>query len=295
MADKAIEVSGLTKSFGAGKRALDNVNLVVEAGEMVALIGASGSGKSTLIRHISGLIAADKRGAANDVRVLSKTIQSGGKIRPEARQIRSSIGVVFQQFNLVGRLSVLTNVLTGHLGRISRLRGTLGLFSRDEKMAAMKALHRVGISDRAGQRASTLSGGQQQRAAIARTLVQGAEVVLADEPIASLDPASSKRVMDILADINRIDGKTVLVSLHQVDYAKAYCPRIVALRDGRVVFDGPSTELTPALLHELYGDDDQELFGDRAPIELEPTPTAPARPMPNGKEIPAAAAAAAPA
>ena len=269
MADTAIEVRNLCKSFGTGNRALDDINFTVEKGEIVALIGASGSGKSTLIRHIAGLLAADTKGSASEISVLSRTIQAGGRIDTGARTLRSSIGVVFQQFNLVGRLTVLTNVLTGHLGRISRLRGTLGLFTAEEKASALRALDRVGIAERALQRASTLSGGQQQRAAIARTLVQGAEVVLADEPIASLDPASSKRVMDILSEVNRVDGKTVVVSLHQVDYAKTYCPRIIALRDGRIVYDGPGAELTDALLHELYGDADQELFGDRAAVQPE--------------------------
>ena len=291
MADTAIEVRNLSKSFGTGNRALDDVNFTVERGEIVALIGASGSGKSTLIRHIAGLLAADKKGSTSEISILSRTIQSGGRIDTAARDLRSSIGVVFQQFNLVGRLTVLTNVLTGHLGRISRLRGTLGLFTAEEKAAALHALDRVGIAERAGQRASTLSGGQQQRAAIARTLVQGAEVVLADEPIASLDPASSKRVMDILSEVNRVDGKTVVVSLHQVDYAKTYCPRIIALRDGRIVYDGPGAALTDTLLHELYGDADQELFGDRAAVQPEEQPAPVQMPVHRQPAYPAAAAA----
>ena len=145
---------------------------------------------------------------------------------------RARVGVVFQQFNLVSRLSLLTNVLLGALGRIPRWRSWFCRFTREEKLLAMEALQRVGMADRATQRASTLSGGQQQRAAIARTLVQQAEIVLADEPIASLDPESARRVMENLAKVNREDGITVVVSLHQVDFAIRFCPRTVALRDG---------------------------------------------------------------
>ncbi|MCW5697549.1 MAG: phosphonate ABC transporter ATP-binding protein [Bauldia sp.] len=253
----AIAVRDLRKHFGR-KEALRGVSLSIEPGEMVALIGASGSGKSTLIRHIGGLEHSDRTGS--EVAVFERTMQASGRLARDARAIRRDVGIVFQQFNLVGRLSVLTNVLSGLLGRVPRMRGTLGFFSRAERRAAFDALGRVGIAETARQRASTLSGGQQQRAAIARTLVQGARLVLADEPVASLDPASAKRVMETLAEINRQDGITVLTSLHQVEYARRYCPRTIALRDGAVVYDGPSTSLTDRFLQELYGDDAGELI-----------------------------------
>ena len=256
----AIQVAGLNKTFNRTNRALVDIHLTVEAGEMVALIGASGSGKSTLIRHIAGLVAADRGNAGGQILIDGIPIQQGGQVSPRARKVRATLGVVFQQFNLVERMSVMTNVLTGFLGQITAIRGTLGLFSKAEKLAALEALDRVGIAQTAAQRASTLSGGQQQRAAIARALVQGAEVILADEPIASLDPASSKRVMDTLAKINCEDGKTVLVSLHQVGYAARYCPRTVALRAGEIVYDGPSTNLTPDLLRDLYSSECDELL-----------------------------------
>ncbi len=249
----AIQVADLIKSFKRGNRALRGVSLQVEAGEMVALIGASGSGKSTLLRHVSGLLLSDR--GAGSVQVLGQPVQQQGALAANVRHVRKDVGVIFQQFNLVNRLSVLTNVLVGLLGQIPAWRGCLGLFSQEEKRRAMRALARVGIAEAARQRASTLSGGQQQRAAIARALVQEAKVILADEPIASLDPASSRRVMDILSRINREDGITVLVSLHQVDYARRYCPRTVALKDGEVVYDGPSEALTPNLLKDLYGAD----------------------------------------
>lgn len=253
----ALRVTHLTKSYGE-RRALDAVNLEVLPGEMVALIGASGSGKSTLLRHVAGLVAADR--GAGEVQVHGRTVQSRGRIAREVRDIRSGIGFVFQQFNLVGRLPLLVNVLTGHLHRMPLWRSLMRAFSPTEVAEGMRALDRVGIGDRASQRASTLSGGQQQRGAIARTLVQRARLVLADEPIASLDPESSRRVMEILASVNREDGCTVVVSLHQVNVALRYCPRTVALRQGRVVYDGPSSGLSPALLRELYGAEADELL-----------------------------------
>lgn len=256
----AVSVKAVTKSFPGGTVALKGVSLDIQPGEMVALIGASGSGKSTLIRHISGLITADRGAPGGQIQVQGQTIQTRGKIAADIAGARTEIGVIFQQFNLVPRLSVLTNVLAGLLGRTPRLRATLGIFTHPEKQRAMHALHRVGIEARARQRAATLSGGQQQRAAIARTLVQGAKIILADEPIASLDPASAKRVMSILSEINRDDDITILVSLHQVEYARRYCPRTIAMRDGEIVFDGPSRDLTTALLREIYGEASEELI-----------------------------------
>ncbi|RAI01038.1 phosphonate ABC transporter ATP-binding protein [Acuticoccus sediminis] len=262
MAD--VRVEELSKSF-SGQKALNAVSLSVEAGEMVALIGASGSGKSTLIRHIAGLVRGDARGGL--VRIGERTMQHNGRLSADAKTIRRGVGVIFQQFNLVNRLAVITNVLVGVLGHVPQWRGTLGLFTRAEKQAALVALDRVGIAHTAHRRASTLSGGQQQRAAIARALVQKAKVILADEPIASLDPASAKKVMETLATINRDEGITVLVSLHQVEYARRYCPRTIALRDGAVAFDGPSTALTSDFLKELYGEASEELVLPDAPFQ----------------------------
>lgn len=262
MSPCAVEISGVTKSFKAGDPVLRGISLRIAKGEMVALIGASGSGKSTLIRSIAGLIPIDagNDGNSGEIRVLGAAMQQSGRISGTAKALRSRVGVVFQQFNLVPRLSVLTNVCLGLLGQIPAWRGTLGRFSGQEKRRAMHALQRVGIAKHALKRGSELSGGQQQRAAIARTLVQGAEILIADEPIASLDPSSARRVMDILSELNREDGITVLVSLHQVEYALNYCPRTIALRSGMVAYDGPSSALTPAFLSELYGADSEQLF-----------------------------------
>lgn len=260
MSQSAIEVTNVSKSFERGKPVLDNVSVNIARGEMVALIGASGSGKSTLIRAISGLSKIDRHERGGEIRILGTPMQQRGRITRDAASLRSRVGVVFQQFNLVPRLSVLTNVCLGFLGRIPQWRGTFGRFSEAEKKIAMVSLTRVGIGEQALKRGSELSGGQQQRAAIARTLVQGAEILIADEPIASLDPSSARRVMDILAQLNREDGITVLVSLHQVEYALNYCPRTIALRGGAVVYDGPSKALTPAFLGELYGAESESLF-----------------------------------
>jgi phosphonate transport system ATP-binding protein len=254
----AVQVTALSKSFHRGSRALDDVSFAVETAEMVALIGASGSGKSTLLRHIAGLVGGDRHEGEGRVEVFGAEIQSSGRLHRQCRRLRANIGFVFQQFHLVGRLTVMTNVLLGALGRIPAWRGSFGVFTSEERRHAIDALRRVGIAEKAGQRASTLSGGQQQRAAIARTLMQRAQLVLADEPIASLDPASATKVMETLARINREDGITVLVSLHQVDYAVRYCPRTIAMLKGRIVYDGPSTGLTPAFLAELYGSERQD-------------------------------------
>ncbi len=267
MQSAAIKVVDVCKSFERGKPVLRGVNLSIAKGEMVALIGASGSGKSTLIRAIAGLMPIDRRSSGSAtagqpccIELFGTPMQKGGHIGGEAKALRARVGVVFQQFNLVPRLSVMTNVLLGLLGQIGFVRGTFGRFTRAEKASAMQALERVGIAEQALKRGSALSGGQQQRAAIARTLIQGSEVLIADEPIASLDPNSARRIMDILAELNIKDGITVLVSLHQVEYALKYCPRTVALRAGEVVYDGPSKALTPAFLSELYGAESEELF-----------------------------------
>ena len=273
----AVRVANLCKSFDGRRKALDAIDLEIARGEMVALIGASGSGKSTLIRHISSLARCDR----GEIEVFGLRVQDAGSTRLSAAGMRREVGVIFQQFNLVDRLSLLTNVLLGALGRIPVRRSDFGLFTLAEQRRAMACLDRVGMADYAAQRASTLSGGQQQRAAIARGLVQEAQLLLADEPIASLDPPAARRVMEMLARINREDGMTVVVSLHQVAYAIAYCPRTIALRDGAVVYDGPSAALTPAFLQQLYGAESETLLLP----DVDPTSRPPA-------EAPPAAAAA---
>jgi len=251
----AIEISSLTKTFKTGQRAhkaLDKVSLKIFSGQMIGLIGASGSGKSTILRHIAGLTAADC--LTNSIIVLGRRVQTNGVVDRGIRATRARVGFIFQQFNLVGQMTVLSNVLAGSLGRIPSWRGTIGWFTQEERAQALEALARVGMEKFAMQRASTLSGGEQQRVAIARTLMQGAEIILADEPIASLDPVSSRNVMEILTRIHLEDRRTVVVSLHQVDYALRYCERIVALKHGEIVYDGSSKDVSVEMLHDIYGD-----------------------------------------
>ena len=266
---QAISISSLTKTFHK-KVALDDISIQITQGEIVALIGPSGSGKSTLLRHIAGLEISD-RNAATEVNVDGLPVQKDGRLAKGARKARIRIGVVFQQFNLINRLNVLTNVLIGCLGTIPKWRGTLGIFTREEKARALAALDRVGLKEIACQRASTLSGGQQQRVAIARSLMQQANVILADEPIASLDPKSAKTVMRHLRSINKHDGKSVVVTLHQVEYARKYCKRVIALVDGKIEYDGKAKDLTDKILEKLYGtamsdEDDDMLVEHENPV-----------------------------
>lgn len=289
MSEAVVEVRRISKSFDRRRPILRNVSFSLRRGEMVALIGASGSGKSTLVRAIAGLVPIDKPATADDsnaatgeIVLFGQPMQRRGRVTPAAKRLRVRTGVVFQQFNLVPRLSVLTNVCLGLLGRMSFFHGTIGRFTAADRQRAMQALIRVGIADHALKRGADLSGGQQQRAAIARTLLQRAELLIADEPIASLDPGAARRVMDILADLNRTDRITVLVSLHQVEYARRYCPRAIALRSGEVVYDGPSNGLTSALLATIYGADNEDPYvpSPQAPGVMQPqsalaTPVAP--------------------
>jgi phosphonate transport system ATP-binding protein len=261
----ALAVEGLSKSFGGPQKALKDVKLAIAPGEMVALIGASGSGKSTLLRHVSGFIAADAGSGA--VRVGEHVMQDGGHVARRIRRLRGDVGFIFQQFNLVGRLTVMTNVLMGQLPRIPLWRSLAARFTQEEKAEAWRAMKSVGIENLAWQRASTLSGGQQQRVAIARALVQRAGLILADEPIASLDPESARVVMEILARINREQGITILVSLHQVQFARRYCTRTVALRLGEVVYDGPSEALEAGMLRKLYGASVEEMLDGTETID----------------------------
>lgn len=247
----AVRVRGLSKTFGNGCPALRDVHFEIQTGERVALLGASGSGKSTLLRCLCALEAADA--GSSRVEMFGQELQGAGRISVQARALRRHVGIVFQQFNLVGRLPVMTNVLAGLAAEVPLWRSLSGRFTLAQQVRALEALDSMGLGDQAFQRASTLSGGQQQRAAIARVLVQGARLLLADEPVASLDPESTRRVMDLLLELNRTRRLTLVVSLHHVGLARRYCERAIALRDGRLIFDGPTTALNVGLLEALYG------------------------------------------
>ena len=254
-----LSIRSATKTYGS-RKALNGVSLSIQPGEMVALIGPSGSGKSTLLRSIIGLVVLDR---GSRVEIFGKALQEDGRLTGDAQGVRSRVGFIFQQFNLVGRLSLFSNVAVGMLGRLSGWRGWLGAWPRDEKRRVMEALHRVGVSDYAAQRANTLSGGQQQRGAIARAIVQGAEIILADEPVASLDPVSARKVMEQLVELNQRDGLGVIVTLHQVDYAMRYCKRVVALQAGKIVYDGPAGGLDKPKLVEIYGPEFEDVFWEQ--------------------------------
>ncbi|MEL6222812.1 MAG: phosphonate ABC transporter ATP-binding protein [Cyanobacteria bacterium J06626_14] len=254
MGSIAIRVSGLSKSF-KNKLALNQVNLEVVEGEMMALVGASGSGKSTLLRNINGLQEAQE----GTVEIYGSVLQSDGHIHSQVRKLRGQIGFIFQQFNLVNRLTVLENVLVGDLSQFPLWRTLLRRFTPEQKARALSALERVGILDQAYKRAASLSGGQQQRVAIARCLMQGARIILADEPIASLDPESARKVMELLSTLNQEAGITVVTSLHQVQMVRRYFKRAVALRDGQVRFDGNTELLDNARLDDIYGAAAEEL------------------------------------
>jgi len=263
METPAISIRDLNKTFGR-KKALNNINLDIAPGEFVALIGSSGSGKSTLLRHATGLLPADR--GCGIITIFDQTVQQNGRISKDIRRIRAKVGFIFQQFNLVSRLTLLQNVLVGMISRVPTWRSLLRLYTRPEKLSAMHSLYRVGLHEQVMQRASTLSGGQQQRAAIARTMEQQAKIILADEPIASLDPESARMVMELLAQMNREDGVTIVISLHQVQFALQYCPRSIALKNGTILFDGPSSQLTPEMLQQIYGTSAPSILDGTTPL-----------------------------
>ncbi|MCU1411565.1 MAG: phnC [Rhodoglobus sp.] len=243
-----VEITDLGKQYpGADDPALSGVSLTVDRGEVVVLLGLSGSGKSTLLRHIDGL----ELPTSGSVRALDQDVPSlRGR---ELRTLRGRIGFIFQQFEIVGPLTVLENVLTGALSRIRGPRVGVWSYSRELRLKALAHLDRVGLLERAYQRADTLSGGQQQRVAIARALMQDPEILLADEPVASLDPESSGQVMALIREIAAERGLTVVCSLHQVDLALGWGDRIVGLRAGKVVLDVSTDGLSRDQVMEIYG------------------------------------------
>ena len=244
--ETVVRLDAVSKRFGATV-ALEDVSLTVDRGEVVVLLGLSGSGKSTLLRHLDGLEVP----TSGSVEVLGEQVPALGGRR--LRALRGRVGFVFQQFELVPSLTVLENVLTGSLATLRGPRLGLWSYGKAGKLAALGHLDRVGLLDRAYQRADTLSGGQQQRVAIARALMQNPSVLLADEPVASLDPESSDQVMALIREIAADAGLTVICSLHQVDLAISWADRIVGLRHGRVVLDLPTADLTKAQVMEIYG------------------------------------------
>lgn len=248
-----LEIKNLHKKYANGTVALTDVSMQVHPGEFLVVIGLSGSGKSTLLRCINRLIEPTAGQIVWDG--VDITAASGA----EMRRIRRHIGMVFQQFNLVKRSSVLNNVLAGRLGYVPTLPSMLGLWSKEDRARAMKALDRVGIANKAHVRADSLSGGQQQRVAIARALMQEPKLMLADEPVASLDPVLSHSILQYLELLNREEKITVVCSLHFLDLVHRYATRVVALKDGKVVFEGLPQEIDKARFKEIYGEDAVEV------------------------------------
>ena len=248
-----LEITGLTKMYEGGVLALQDVSFNVQKGEFLVVIGLSGSGKSTLMRCINRLVEPTAgRVMYNDVDVTVAPPE-------ELRLIRRRIGMIFQHFNLVKRSTVLTNVLSGRLGYVSPWKSMLHRFSSEDIARAERNLKRVGIAEKTYARADELSGGQQQRVGIARALMQEPELLLADEPVSSLDPATSHSVLRHLEEINREDGVTVMCNLHFLDLARRYGTRIVALKDGRLIFDGLPEEIDRVRFKEIYGEEAEEV------------------------------------
>ncbi len=252
MSQPFIRVEKVTQRYPNGTQALFGISLNFNTNQFTAMIGPSGAGKSTLMRVINGLVRPSE-----GIIFIGETQISQA---PEAtvRQARRQIGMVFQQFNLVRRLTALENVLIGRLGTLNPLASTLKLYSKSDRELAMGLLERVGMADHAWQRADTLSGGQQQRVGIARALAQQPKLILADEPISALDPKSSEQVMEILHDINAQDGIAVICNLHHLNTVREYADRVIALKKGRLVFDGTAAGLSEEVSRSLYYDEHLE-------------------------------------
>jgi phosphonate transport system ATP-binding protein len=251
-----LELVDVSRRFG-DRLAVAHASVTVGDGEMVGIIGRSGAGKSTLLRLINRLTDP------SEGHILCDGVDVARLRGKPLRAWRARTAMIFQQFNLVNRLDVLTNVMCGRLNEMPAPRVLLKWFTPTDRALAIRALDRLGMAEFALNRADTLSGGQQQRVAIARALVQQPKILLADEPIASLDPLNAKLVMDALAEINRRDGITVLTNLHTLDTARAYCRRIIGMSAGRIVFDGAPEALTEPVIREIYGQPGQEALDER--------------------------------
>lgn len=251
-----LEFQNVSKTYNHETKALTDVSFSVEEGEFVSIIGPSGSGKSTILRCINRLVDTTQGTIVFDghsVNLASKK---------EIRQIRKTIGMIFQHYNLVERLSVIENVLHGRLGHKSTLSGAVGYYSEQEKERAFQILAQLGLSEQAYRRCDELSGGQKQRVGIARSVMQEPRLILCDEPIASLDPSSSKVIMDLLSNINQTMKITCIFNLHQVEVAMKYSKRIIGVTAGRIIYDGPPQQLSRAVIHQIYQSSDGELITD---------------------------------
>lgn len=246
MVNALIEFNDVSLMYPNGHEGLKNINLKINEGEFVVIVGMSGAGKSTLIRSINRMVTPTSGALIVDGEDILQLKDN------QLRKVRTNTGMIFQSYNIVKRMSVLRNVLAGRLGHTGTLRSLVGWFPQNDLQIAMNNLERVGIEEKAYVRASNLSGGQQQRISIARALTQQPKVILADEPVASLDPPTSHKVMKDLKRVSREDGLTTIVNLHFIDMAMEYADRIIGLRDGNLVFDGPIEEVTDQTFEEIY-------------------------------------------
>ncbi len=250
-----IEFNRVGKKYPNGFHALKDVNLKIEQGEFVAIIGLSGAGKSTLLRTINRMHDITEGSLTVDG---TDVMQLKGK---ELRRFRRKIGMIFQSFNLVTRTLVINNVLMSKVPELPFIKALFGIYPKEDKLGALEALDKVGILDKAFVRADQLSGGQQQRVALARTLAQNPQIILADEPVASLDPVTAKQVMGDFLRINKEMNITILLNIHHVDLALQYASRVVGIRAGQIVYDGPSSEVTQDILDEIYEGKEEEAAG----------------------------------
>ena len=248
-ADVVLEVEELTVRYGAGADVLRGVSFALGSTEIVGLIGASGAGKSTLLRAIQRLVEP----TSGSVRLVGTELTTLD--RTDLRAARQRMGMIFQEHALVDRLSVMENILCGTLGRTGFWQAVRRRFDEDDVAEAFRLLHRMGLDGYADRRADELSGGQKQRVGIARALIQHPELLLVDEPTASLDPAASVRIMTLISEVCTESGLAALINLHDVPLARRFCPRILALHEGRIAFDGSSADLTNAVLTEVYGEE----------------------------------------
>jgi len=251
-----LEFHNVSKVYNGVTKALTDITFSVDEGEFVSIIGPSGSGKSTILRCINRLVDATQGGITFDGHNITRADKK------EMRQVRKRTGMIFQHYNLVDRLSVIENVLHGRLGHKSAIGGAAGVYTEKEKQNAFEILAKLGLTEQAYKRCDELSGGQKQRVGIARAIMQNPRLILCDEPIASLDPSSSKIIMDHLRNINEAMKITCILNLHQVDVAMKYSKRIIGITAGQIVYDGPPDKLSKSKIHEIYQSEEGELITD---------------------------------
>lgn len=254
-----IELNNVTKIFPNGVTGLKNINLTIHKGEFVCIIGLSGAGKSTLLRSLNRLNDVSE----GEVKIAGESITNANA--RQLRRMRRNIGMIFQQFNLVRKNTVQKNVISGRLGYYSNWQTLLGLFSKEDYARTETALEKVGLADKLKDRSDSLSGGQQQRVSIARTIVQEADLILADEPVSALDPVTSETVMNDFKRLNEENERTIVINIHSVDLARRYASRIIGMRAGEIVFDGPAYAATDEKLNEIYG---KAIFENEAQANL---------------------------